>query len=527
MAGLLRHLQRDKRRDAVDERRAVIRTDSHEPDPLADLQYPGSSLPSFSGFLQPTMSLPERALADSEAPAKHRREKAAPPPPEEPPEPVWMLEQKRASPQVEMLITSAGRLLDLETVILVGTNGRKDLIRGAVAAASESFQEEFRVTPRMKDQAEGELLKILGGRGPLDEIFRDPDVTDIFIDSHRSIKVLRHNEALETAFRFRSEEEYRLFIGALLSESGRRLSAEDPVVECVLNDSARTRVSALHESLVDGTEPHLSLRIPRLQRVSFFDVLQSKTLPATVAAWLSELIASREATVLVVGPPGSGKTVMLTALLSAIPSNERLVAIERIPEISAATTHLERLIARPAGGTAAVQPVSTRTLIETALMRSPHRIVVGDLGVSESGAFISAVEGGLAGSVGGLTASSAEDAVWKLLDLAAGDERGSQENLMRRIARSVHIVVSMKRIDERPCLVELAEVRPCQHGRFVVAPIVKYAGTNQGKRQWQLQLRTSAWMEALKARGVVLKPGPALLPPAESAAPGEPGAARS
>lgn len=512
MTGLLRHLQREKQRGDADERRAVIRSGDSHPDPLD-----GSSVddPSFTGFLQPTMTISDVSMAKSATPAARAssRADAADKEPEKT-GPVWLTEQKRSTPQVEMLIASAGRLIDRDAVVSLGREGFRELVRTAVATATESLKEEVRITPRMRDQAEGELLKILSGRGPLDDFFKDAGVTDIFVDSHRSIKVLREGEALETAYRFRTVEEYRLFVLAMLSSAGRSLGASDPVIECVLDDQFRTRVSVLHESVVDGCEPRLALKIPRLQRVSFFDVLQAKTLPATVAAWLSELVACRDATILVVGPHGSGKTVMMTALMSAIPSNERVIAIERIPEISVTSSQFERLVPPPPrpGGDA----MSVRSLVDTALRRSPHRVVLGDVRTGDASAFIGAVEGGLSGSFASIVGHSAEDALYRLYDLASAEERGTAESVMRRIARSIQIVITMWRIDDRPCLVDLAEVRSCHNGRFVTVPLVRYAGLNQGRRQWQLQQRTSPWLDALRSRGVVLKPGPALLPVPES-----------
>ena len=144
------------------------------------------------------------------------------------------------------------------------------------------------------------------------------------------------------------------------------------------------------------------------------------------------------------------------------------------------------------------------------MRRAPHRIVVGEIRDREGPLFLKALETGHAGSVATIHAESPRDGLWRLLDVVAAHETSPQESIQRRIARSVHILISMKRIDGKPCLTEVAEVRQPVGGEFVVKQLVQYAGLVGGKRHWAIATNQSHWIDRLRQRGMDLQVGPNL-----------------
>src|SRR5690606_36392889 len=101
--------------------------------------------------------------------------------------------------------------------------------------------------------------------------------------------------------------------------------------------------------------------------------------------------------------------------------------------------------------------VTMPDLLRAALRRSPHRIVVGEIRDEEGRLFLRALETGHAGSIATIHADNARDALWRLLDLVSSYEVSPQHSIMRRIGRSVHLAISMKKINGTPCLTEVAE----------------------------------------------------------------------
>jgi pilus assembly protein CpaF len=427
--------------------------------------------------------------------------------------PWWLTDGKKTTPQVEILVPQARQMLN--EILPNENDGEKPVdLEGAVIRAvhlaTELLRGEVRVSEQDQKTACNELLSLLTGKGPLQPLYNDPAVTDIFIDSHESIRVIRRGQAIESPFYFRSKEEYKAYLGNMLQSVDRVLNMSAPIVDCVLDDGYRSRINAIDSSVIDGEEPRVCIRVPRLQKISFYDILQSKTLPATLAAWLAEVVATGEANIMVMGPTGSGKTVMTTALLSAVGSDERIITIEDVPEIFVPTAHLEKLVARPPNAQGEGE-VKMPALLRAALRRAPHRIVVGEIRDEEGKLFLRALETGHAGSIATIHAEHPRDGLWRLLDVVQAYETAPQDSIMRRIGRALHILLVQKKVDGKPCLVEVAEVRPPVDGEFVVQPIVKYEGMVDGRRHWRIMTKNSTWLELIRERGLDLKPGPGLL----------------
>ena len=203
---------------------------------------------------------------------------------------------------------------------------------------------------------------------------------------------------------------------------------------------------------------------------------------------------------------------MTTALLSAVGSDKRVVTVEEVPEIFVPSNHVERLMARPAapdgsGG------IGVCDLLRAALRRAPHRVVLGEIKGEEGKLFLNALEAGHSGSIATLHADNTEDALWRFLDVVSGFDRSPEKNLMRRIGRSLNIVVVMRIVDGSPCLIELAEVSTNESGTFAVLPLVRFIGVFEGKRRWQILTESSYWIDYIQAKDVALRPGPGLVGP--------------
>lgn len=431
--------------------------------------------------------------------------------------PWWLTEGNRSSPQVDLLVPKAREALN---ELLANDVRREELpliIRKGVNAAAQQLAGEVRLSTQDIEDAVTELLSLMTGKGPIQALYADPAVTDIFLDGHNNIKCVRRGHALETPFRFRSADEYEAYVTGMLQSIDRVLNLSSPIVDCVLKDNWRSRINAVHSSLLDKEESSVVVRVPRLQQITFYDILQTKTLPSNLAAWLAELVAIGEANILVCGPTGSGKTVITTALLSAVGSDERIVTIEDVPEIFVPTAHLEKLVTRPknAQGEGEVQ---MHDLLRAALRRAPHRIVVGEIRDREGPLFLKALETGHRGSVATIHAETPRDALWRLLDVVTAYEQAPQESIQRRISRSVNMVISMRRINGTPCLVDVCEVHPPVGGEFVVKNIVKFEKEVDGKRYWRVAAMHSILLDRLRKTGTDLVPGPGLLPIEDSLA---------
>lgn len=376
----------------------------------------------------------------------------------------------------------------------------------AITSAINEAAHPVSMNRKERDIAHRELEYILEG-GPLNPLFEEPTVSHIYVDDFKTVKVLRRGQLIRTPYSFRSREEYALYITWLLKQHGHRLGADSPIVDFTLPDRFRSRVNIIEPSIGNCDEPRLSIRIPRPQQLSFLDILQTKVLPATLAAWLSEVVSLREANILIVGPYGAGKTVMMTALLGGASSEERILTIEDVPEIFVAGSNVEKLVHRPDK-----HRIPFERLFQAAVRRTPHRIVVGELSEEQGVHFLKTLEGGFAGSMASLHARSAEEGLWRFADMVAAHDRVSERSLVRRVSNVIQLVITMGKSEGRPVLLNVCEVRAGVGGEgrdpeFEIVPLVQFDGVSEGKRRWRLLRNKSYWVDYLKSRGKNLRPG--------------------
>ncbi|CAN5275886.1 TadA family conjugal transfer-associated ATPase [soil metagenome] len=270
-------------------------------------------------------------------------------------------------------------------------------------------------------RGDAELLPVLRllqseivGAGPLDPLLRDPLVTDVLVNAPDSVWVDRGAGLERTTVRFPDDRAVRRLAQRLAAPTGRRLDDAQPWVDARLPGGVR-----LHAVLppVSPGGTCLSLRVARPRVFSLAELVAVSSLPADGAELLGRLINSRTA-FLVTGGTGTGKTTLLSALLSLVDAGDRLLLVEDAGELAPAHPHVVRLEARPPNLEGAGE-VSLRDLVRQALRMRPDRVVVGEVRGAEVVDLLAALNTGHEGGCGTLHANSARDVPARLEALAA------------------------------------------------------------------------------------------------------------
>src|SRR5207237_3188678 len=150
--------------------------------------------------------------------------------------------------------------------------------------------------------------------------------------------------------------------------------------------------------------------------------------------------------VLVSGGTGSGKTTLLNALAAAIPSGERVVAVEDAAELRLPGEHVVRLEARPANAEG-VGRVRVRDLVRNALRMRPDRIIVGECRGGEALDMLQAMNTGHEGSMSTCHANSPADALRRLETMVLFAGVGLPVEAIRaQIVAAVDLVVQVARV---------------------------------------------------------------------------------
>ena len=283
------------------------------------------------------------------------------------------------------------------------------------------------------------LASELRGAGPIDPLLSLPGLTDVLVNGSREVWIDRGAGLELTEVVLRDERAVRHLAQRLASASGRRLDDASPYVDVRLPDGIRLH-AVLAPVATDGT--CLSLRIPRRETFSLGELVALGSVDTVAAGWLKALVESR-ASFVVSGGTGTGKTTLLSSLLSLVDPGDRIVVVEDSSELVPRHRHVIRLEARPANLEGA-GAISLRDLVRQALRMRPDRLVVGEVRGAEVVDLLAALNTGHEGGCGTVHANSADDVPARLeaLALAAGLPR---EALHAQVAAGLEAVVHLRR----------------------------------------------------------------------------------
>ena len=322
---------------------------------------------------------------------------------------------------------------------------------GAVAAALRA--EGSLVAGQAVLDAVSAVRSELTGAGPLDDLLAEPEVSDVLVNGPGEVWVDRGRGLVPAGIRFRDDAAVRRLAQRLAASAGRRLDVARPTVDARLADGTR-----LHAVLppISPAGTLISLRVSRRRTFTVADLVARSTLSPEVADRLHLLMRAR-ASFLVTGGTGTGKTTLLSTLLSLADPADRLVLVEDSGELRPDHPHVVRLEARQANVEGQGE-VDLRALVRQALRMRPDRLVVGEVRGGEVFELLAALNTGHDGGCGTVhaNAAAAVPARIEALALAAGLGRdAAHSQLAAGVDAVVHLVRDRggsRRVAEIGCL---------------------------------------------------------------------------
>lgn len=309
------------------------------------------------------------------------------------------------------------------------------------------------------------------GVGPLDDLVRDPAVTDVLVTAPDEVWVDGPTGLRPTEVRFADEPAVRRLAQRLAVAAGRRLDDAQPFVDAwlpgVAGVDARVRLHAVLPPIAaNGT--CVSLRILRTATHDLASLVALGTVGVPAAAVLREIVAARLA-FLVTGCTGAGKSTLLGALLAEVPAAERIVCVEDVGELAPCHPQFVRLLGRQPNVEGAGE-VTLRDLVRQALRMRPDRLVVGEVRGAEVCDLLTALNTGHDGGAGTVHANAPAEVPARLEALAALGGLG-RDALHSQLSAAVQVVLHMRRDPggERR-LAEIGVFRRAE-GRVTVVPV--------------------------------------------------------
>jgi pilus assembly protein CpaF len=290
----------------------------------------------------------------------------------------------------------------------------------------------------------GDVVDEVFGLGPLEPLLRDPSVSDILVNTYKSVYVERGGKLEKHPTTFQDDRHLLRVIDRIVSGVGRRVDDSSPMVDARLPDGSR--VNAIIPPLaVDG--PLLSIRRFPAERLKAEDLVTLRSMTRPMLEFLEHCVRSK-LNMLISGGTGAGKTTLLNVLSSFISDRDRIVTIEDAAELQLHQEHVARLETRPPNveGKGAIRQ---RQLLINALRMRPDRIVVGETRGEEALDMLQAMNTGHDGSLTTIHANTPRDALSRIETMIAMGATNLPERAMRQqIAAAIQIVIQQSRMSD-------------------------------------------------------------------------------
>ncbi|MFH0715005.1 MAG: type II/IV secretion system ATPase subunit, partial [Candidatus Diapherotrites archaeon] len=243
------------------------------------------------------------------------------------------------------------------------------------------------------------------GYGILEILLSDRNLTDIYLDApigQKPIYVVHSQYGLCQTNIFYTDDEAEAIISKLRAMSGRPFDEAHPVLDFDLEE-LETRVAVIGPPLSpDGAA--FAFRLHKVTPWTLAQFIDVKMLPPLAASLFSFFIDA-QATTLVTGSRGSGKTSLMQALMLEILQNNRILVQEDtleipVPYMQQIGFNIQRLKTRsPISVSKTESEVAPEESLRTALRLGDSAIVLGEVRSLEAKVLYEAMRIGAAGNI--------------------------------------------------------------------------------------------------------------------------------
>jgi pilus assembly protein CpaF len=381
-------------------------------------------------------------------------------------------------------------------------------VHAEVSRLAESVlaQESMPLSAAERDRLVNDVQHELFGLGPLEPLLADPAISDILVNSHRTIYIEKRGKLEQTDVAFKDDEHLMRVIERIVSSVGRRIDESSPMVDARLKDGSR--VNAIIPPLsIDG--PVLSIRRFGAEPLRMNALIENKALTKEISEMLEMCVKAR-LNVLISGGTGAGKTTLLNALSADIPVDERIVTIEDSAELQLQQPHVVRLETRPPNVEGRGE-VTQRDLVRNALRMRPDRIVIGEVRGGEAIDMLQAMNTGHDGSLTTVHANTPRDALSRLETMIQMTGMRLSERAMRQqIASAIDVVLQVARLsDGSRRVTSISEITGMEGDTITMQEIFMFERSGMGPQGQVIgRFRTTGirprFAERLKACGLQL-----------------------
>jgi pilus assembly protein CpaF len=311
----------------------------------------------------------------------------------------------------------------------------------------------------------------LRGLDVLQPYYEDESITEIMINRYNEIFVEKNGVVHKINEEFDNEERLSEFIQSILGRMNKSANELTPIVDSRLFDGSRIHV-VLPPISIKG--PTLNIRKFPKDVFSLSDLCVKKTINSEVESYLKWAVENKK-NIFISGGTGTGKTTLLNAIASCIPSNERIVTIEDTAELRIqGVANIVTLEAR-SYGIDGKGVVTIRDLIRASLRMRPNRIIVGEVRGPEVVDMMTAMNTGHEGSITTGHSNSPSDLISRIETMALTGSNLSIDVIRKQIAAALDIIVHLERLSNgRRIVKEICEIVHSNQDDIEIAQIYNF-----------------------------------------------------
>jgi pilus assembly protein CpaF len=323
------------------------------------------------------------------------------------------------------------------------------------------------LAPEIAREIAGELARRLLGLGFLDLLLPPArtDLSEITVYSSGLVQLMKKGSVRwETVDLTPTPEEINRVLDRLLGPQNRSLNETNPSVNARL---ARTgdnpgggRIKALHPVIVPpGRNPSINIRLFEQKPVQPAWLLEKQMMTQEMMADLARAMQNGMR-LLITGGTRTGKTTLLSALCSFLPSAWRILKIEDPEEIWIDRVTVQTIEARPQAVGTEVKPYSLADGVDDAMRMSPDYLIIGE--VRDGKAAQALFRALMTGHGGACTfhADSPHEAAGRLAVLLGADAGVAKADALQMVADAVDLVVQIGIRAEARRVTQIARVLP-------------------------------------------------------------------
>ncbi|TYQ17845.1 UNVERIFIED_CONTAM: pilus assembly protein CpaF [Acetivibrio alkalicellulosi] len=306
------------------------------------------------------------------------------------------------------------------------------------------------------------------------------DVEEININQWRDIKITYTNgEILPAKEKFNSPEHSVDVIRRLLHKSGMILDNSQPIVRGHLSN--KIRITVFGNGVIDNSKgPAVSIRIVNPQKLGREDFIKHGTATGEILDFLSTCLRYG-LSMCVTGATSSGKTTLMSWLLSSIPNDKRIVTIENgTREFDLVKEDEEGNIINNVVHTVTrysedkKQNIDQEKLLENALTANPDYICVAEMKGEESFSAQKAARTGHA-VITTTHANSCESTYYRMVTLCKMKYDINDNTLYSLVTEAFPIVLFTKKLEDNiRRIMEITECEIQNDGKRVIRTLFRF-----------------------------------------------------